>query len=213
MFFFNQVTPQAESYLRCFHALPCPESLDVYIDEQKWVKDFLYEDFSKYLPLTPGNHQITLCYHGQEEPFYKRDFWIVKHKIYTLILAPLPGTETPQAYLVNEPPKAIPEGHFLLRVANFSQLVESSSLQLIEMKPYFKNVPLRQCGHYLAFEPTTCCIEWFSINIQDPFLTSPPLLFKVTRYYTLYLIGGTPEYPLKCIQTMDANSFLQFPKD
>lgn len=213
MFFLSQVPPPAEAYLRCFHALPIAQSLDVYIDGQKWEKDFLYEDFSEYLPLTCGNHHIALCYHKMSEPFYKRDFWIGKHKVYTLIFAPLPGSEMPQGYLINEPPKAIPEEHFLLRVANFSQFSESSSLRLIETKPYFKKVPLRQCSHYLAFQPATTCIEWFSPNLQDPLLTSSPLIFKVTRYYTLYLVGGAPNYPLKCIQTIDGNAFLHFPKD
>ena len=213
MFFLGHVSQTAEAYLRCFHALPIAESLDVYIDHQRWAKDFLYEDFSEYLPLACGNPHIPLSYHGIDEPFYERDFWISKHKIYTLILAPLPGSETPQGYLVNEPPKAIPEEHFLLRVANFSQFLEPSSLQLIEIKPYFKKVPLRQCGHYLAFQVATACVEWFSSNPLEPLLTSLPLSFKVTRYYTLYLIGGVPHYPLKCIQTIDGNAFLHFPKD
>lgn len=213
MFFFNKNSPPAEAYLRCFHALPNSQSVDVYLDKKRWIKDFLYEDFSDYMPLTSGNHHIAFCPHGMIEPFYERDFWIARHKIYTLILSYLPGSETPQGYLINEPPKAIPEEHLLLRVANFSQLMEPSQLELMETKPFFKKVPLRQCSHYLAFSPLTACIQWFSPNAQAPLLTSPPLTFKVTRYYTLYLIGALPDYPLKCIQTIDGNAFLHFPKE
>ena len=198
------------SYLRLFHALPTAESFDIYLDEKKYAKDLLYEDFTVYKPLEPGEHHLTLCTYQSTEPLYERSLWISEHKIYTLVLTYTPNTVTIQGYLLNEPPKAIPEDLFLMRSANFSQQSCPMGLHLIDTKPIFKKVPLRQATSYLGFVPTTASLELIDTSNQDILLTSPPTCFKIARYYTLYVVGGTENYPLKCIRTIDGNSFLHF---
>ena len=198
------------SYLRMFQALPTSESFDFYLDEMKYAKDILYQDFTPYKPLEPGEHLFKVCAHQSTEPLYERSLWMGDGKIYTLVLAHPPNTSTMQGYLINEPPKAIPEEHFLMRVANFSTQTTPMCLHLVETKPIFKKVPLRQCGSYLGFVPTTAAIELLDVSSQDLLLEIPPLIFKPYRYYTLYLVGGTEHNPLKCIRTIDGNSFLAF---
>lgn len=198
------------SYIRLFHALPTADSFDCYLDEKKIVKDLLFEDFTDYKSILPGEHHLTLCAYQSTEPLYERNLWISEHKIYTLVLTYVPSTTTFQGYLLNEPHKNIPEDHFLMRCANFSQQICPMGLHLPEIKPVFKKVPLRQTTPYLGFTPTTAPIELIDTSTQDLLLTSLPYEFKISRYYTLYMIGGTEDYPLKCIRTIDGNSFLHF---
>ncbi|MBP3889155.1 MAG: DUF4397 domain-containing protein [Cellulosilyticum sp.] len=198
------------SYLRLFHALPTAESFDIYLDEVRYCKDFLYEDFTPYKPLSAGEHLLTLTAHQSTEPLYSRTFWISEQKIYTLVLSYLPNTSDYQGYLINDPPKTIPEEHLLIRVANFSQHLAPLCMHLVDIKPIFKKIPLRQTSGYLSFLPTTADIELLEVDGQNVLLTKPSNLFKITRYYTLYIVGGTEDHPLKCIQTIDGNSFIHF---
>lgn len=210
MSFLSKSHTQPESYLRFFHAFAQPISLDVYLDDLLLGKDYLYEDFSPFFPISIGEHHIRFCDHATEEVFYERNLWISKHKIYTLVLSLALSEDLPQGYLLNEPHKAIPEEHFLLRTANFSQVVLPSTLYFPDIKPLYKKVPLRQSSSYLAFLPLTSSMDWILTSTQEVLLSSPPMTFKPTRYYTLYLVGGTDAYPLKCIQTIDGNAFLHF---
>ena len=203
-------TDSSASYLRLFNALPTPESFDVYLDEQHYTKDFLYEDFTPYKSLLPGEHQLTLTAYGSTESLYTRTFWISERKIYTLVISYITVSTQLQAYLINDPPKAIPEEHFLMRTANFSHHTSPLSLHLVDTKPIFKKVPLRQTTSYLSFLPTTVDIELLEIEGQNVLVTKPTNTFKITRYYTLYIIGGTEDYPLKWVQTIDGNSYLSF---
>ena len=202
--------PVLGSYLRLFHAFPTTQSFDVYLDEKKYAKDLLYEDFTVYKALTPGEHQLTICTHRTLDPVYERSVWISEHRIYTLVLAYLPDGSKMQGYLLNDPPKPIPEEHLLIRTANFSQHTSPITLHLEDIKPIFKKIPLRQTSPYLSFIPATAPIELADVTSQESLLTLPEHTFKITRYYTLYLIGGIENYPLKLIQTIDGNSFLHF---
>lgn len=198
------------SYLRFFNALPTADNFDLYLDDHKCTKDWLYEDFTPYKPLTPGEHQLTLMPYRSQEPLYTRSFWVSAQKVYTLVLTYLPQTTDIQGYLINDPPKKIPEEQLLIRVANFSQHTSPLTMHLVDTKPIFKKVPLRQAGSYLGFLPTTAAIELLEIENQTLLATTPSNTFKISRYYTLYIIGGTEDYPLKWVQTIDGNSFIHF---
>ncbi|MBE6022759.1 MAG: DUF4397 domain-containing protein [Cellulosilyticum sp.] len=198
------------SYFRLFHALPTAESFDLYLDDMLYTKDFLYEDFTLYKPISLGEHTLKVCPHKESEPIYERTFWISEKKIYTLVLTYTPNTTNIQGYLLNEPPKAIPEEHLLIRVGNFSQCITPLTLHLVETKPLFKKVPLRQTSSYLSFLPTTAAIELLEIENGHLLTTTSNNTFKISRYYTLYVIGGIENYPLKWVQTIDGNSFIHF---
>lgn len=198
------------SFIRFFDAMPTPKSFDLYIDEQKVAKDVLYEDFTPYLHLESGTHQLKVCAYKKEEPLYERNFWISDMKIYTLVLSFMPHTTELHGYLINEPPKPIPDDRFLMRVANFSEHFSSMTNQIVETKPIFKRIPVRQVGPYLSFEPQTAAMELVDIDNQEVLMTVLPMCFKIYRYYTLYLIGGIEKYPLKWVRTIDGNSFLEF---
>lgn len=200
----------AENYIRFFHALPTSDGLDLYWDDQKLTKDFLYEDFTRYFPTSSGEHHLTITLHHLTEPLYETTLWLSKQKIYTLVLSYTPQTTMIQTNLVYEPPKVIPDEQLLIRSANFSQLPSTFTLQLIDTKPIFKKIPMRQAGSYLAFSPVTATLELDDLDTHESLHQWENHLFKATRYYTLYLIGGTETYPLKCIQTIDGNSFLHF---
>lgn len=198
------------SYLRVFNALLGSASYTLYVDEKKWAKDYLYEDFTSYQPLVPGEHLIKLCTYPKNETLYEHCFMISEAKIYTFVLSYPPNSTDIEGILIQEPPKPIPEDHLLMRCANFSQQTLPLMLHLIDTLPVFKKIPIRNAGSYLSFLPTCVTIELLETESQKVLASQKACLFKPYRYYTLYLIGGTKPYPLKWVQTIDGNSFIHF---
>lgn len=201
---------QPYSFLRVFHATPSSISFDLYLDEQLYAKDLLYEDFTTYKSLINGEHLLSICLHKETEPLLTRRLWMSPEKIYTLVITYLPHSETLQMYLINDPPKKIPEDHFLLRIGNFSQLSHPLKLHLVDTQPIFKKVLSQQLTTYLSFIPNIYTAELIDPEEQKVIISKPNCILKISRYYTLYTIGGTEKYPIKLLLTIDGNSFLSF---
>lgn len=197
-------------FLRILHAIPQPNSFDFYLDEELYAKDLLLEDFTVYKPISSGEHVLTLCLHKQTEPLLKRTLWISQKKIYTLVITFAPHTESLQFYLMNDPPKKLPEEHFLLRVGSFCQNPTPFQLHLVDTKPIFKKISPHQLSPYLSFTPATYNVELVDIESQKVIATKKNCLLKLSRYYTLYIIGGTKNCPVKLLLTIDGSSFLTF---
>ena len=201
---------QPYSFLRVLHAIPTSNSFDLYLDEELYAKDLLYEDFTIYKPLTKGEHVISICLHKDTEPLLTRTLWISPEKVYTLVVTYAPHSETLQCYLMNDPHKKIPEEHFLLRVGNFSQNLMPLQLRLVDTTPLFKKITSHQLSSYLSFSPATYTAELIDLDSKKTILTKANCTLKLSRYYTLYIIGGTKPFPTKLLLTIDGNSFLHF---
>lgn len=206
----KQNVHQPHGFLRILHAIPRPNSFDFYLDEKLYAKDLLLEDFTVYKPIPSGEHVFTLCLHKQTEPLLTRTLWISQEKIYTLVITFAPHTESFQFYLMNDPPKKIPEDHFLLRVGAFCQNPTLFQLHLVDTKPMFKKIASHQLSPYLSFTPDTYNVELIAIESQKVVATQANCLLKRSRYYTLYIIGGTKNCPVKLLLTIDGSSFLSF---
>ena len=81
----SKKTTLPQSYLRLFHIAYTTPSIDLYIDDQKYHTDILYEDFTYYTPLTPGIHQVLITLHHNNETLYKRTVDLKKIQSYSLL--------------------------------------------------------------------------------------------------------------------------------
>lgn len=201
---------QPYSFLRVFHAIPSSISLDLYLDDQLYTKDLLYEDFTVYKPVALGEHLLSICPHKETEPLLTRNLWMSPEKIYTLVITYTPHSESLQIYLMNDPVKKMPEDHFLLRIGNFSQIMQPLKLHLVDTKPFFKKVLCHQLSPYLSFIPNIYTAELMDPEEKNVLASRADCHLKVSRYYTLYSIGGTEKFPTKLLLTIDGNSFLSF---
>ena len=197
-------------FLRILHATASSDSFDIYLDEKLYTKDLLYEDFTVYKPLAVGEHVLSVCLHKEAAPFLTHPLWISSEKIYTLVITYDSHGETLQGYLMNDPQKKIPEEHFLLRVGDFSQHLMPLQLRLVDTKPLFKKIKPHECTPYLSFSPGTYTAELTELGSQNIMSTKPNCILKLSRYYTLYLIGGSKQFPNKLLLTIDGSSFLYF---
>lgn len=200
-----------EAFLRCFHALPSPVSLDVYLDDVLYIKDFLYEDFSHYKPLAKGEHQISITLHEQTNILCTRSIWISNEKIYTLIISTDFKTLGPGLYLINDAQRPIPNEHCLLRLGTFCNLLHLVNIQFSEQTLAFRKISPHQSSHYLSFTPGTYDITALTHEKNDTVCELKNSSFKISRIYTLYLLGNASDnYPLHFLLSIDGSSFLSF---
>lgn len=205
----KHIAKQSFCYLRIFHALPTHESYDIYIDDQPLIKDILYQDFTKYFTIGDTHHTLTLCKHRSKESLLTQEIRLSTQKIYTLILY-VTLDSTPTLLLLNEPQKKIPEAHLLARAVNLSLLPTPLKLYFEETKPTFKRLDPGHYSSYLAF-PTAP----YQLCLQDPatekiIYEKANILLKPTRYYSFYIVGGLPSFPLQVIISVEGNSLYHF---
>lgn len=201
----------SEAFLRFFHAFPSPISLDIYLDDVLYIEDFLYEDFSPYKPLTKGEHQLSITLHGQTELLCTRTIWISYEKIYTLIISTDFKTLAPGLYLINDVQRPIPNEHCLLRLGAFSDFPDLMTIQFVDQTLGFKKVSPHQISHYLSFPPHTYAVIGLAHEKNKPLCELKSLSLKVSRIYTLYLLGnGSKQYPFHFLLSIDGSSFISF---
>ena len=205
----KHLAPQSFCYLRFFHAFPNHESYDLYIDDAPLAKDILYQDFTKYFLVGDTHHTLTLCKHGTKDLLLTEAIHLSSQKIYTLILYATQEGE-PLLLLLNEPPKKIPEAQLLARAVNLSVLPTPLKLYFQDTKPTFKRLASGHYSSYLSFPTAT-----YQLCLQDPatekiIYERSNVLLKPTRYYSFYLVGGLPHFPLQVIQCVEGNSLYHF---
>lgn len=205
----KHLTKQPFCYLRFFHALPTHDSYDLYINEQLFVKDVLYQDFTKYFTLGEAHHTLTLCKHRTKDILLTQEIRLSSQKIYTLILyATLYGT--PILLLLNEPQKRIPEEQLLARTVNLSLLPSSLKLYFEETKPTFKRLEAGHYSSYLSFPTATYQLFLQDAATEKIIYERLNILLKPTRYYSFYIVGGLSHFPLQIIMCVEGNSLYHF---
>lgn len=204
-------TEAFEAFLRCFHALPSPISLDIYLDDVLYIEDFLYEDFSPYKPLIKGEHQLSITLHGQTDILCTRTIWMSHEKIYTLIITTDFKTLGPGLYLINDAQRPIPNEHCLLRLGTFCDFLDLMTIQFVDQTLGFRKISPHQISHYLSFLPDTYHLMALTHEKNDQICELKQTHLKISRIYTLYLIGnGSKNYPFHFLLSIDGSSFLSF---
>lgn len=200
-----------EAFLRCFHTLPSPISLDIYLDDVLYIKDFLYEDFSPYQPITKGEHQISITLHGQTDILCTRSIWMSHEKIYTLIIATDFKTLGTGLYLINDTKRPIPNEHCLLRLGAFCDLLDLVTVEFVDQTLAFRKIAPHQISHYLSFMPDTYHTTASAHEKNEKICELKNISLKISRIYTLYLLGnGSKNYPLHFLLSIDGSSFISF---
>lgn len=199
------------SYMRFFHALPVQYSMDIYIDGKLVFRDVLYEDFTDYIKLSPGEHTLSLTQAKSPITVSSMTWHIPNEKVYTAIIAP----KTKEGmgisiYKMEDVLRPIPSNNFLVRFGHFSLPTPAVDVFLSDKTPVFKRVSCNELTNYLPSKPGIYTLEVKESNSGNSLITLPNIRLKPSRFYSIYAIGnGTNSFPLTLALPIDGNSYLK----
>jgi hypothetical protein len=201
----------SKSYLRFFHALPIQYSIDIYIDDKLTFCDRLYEDFTDYIALLPGEHTIHITRTNNPIIIFSTTWDISDQIIYTGIIAPKTkegiGIEI---YKMEDVTRPIPSNNFLIRFGHFSMNTSSIDVFLSNDMATFKRVSCSELTNYTSLKPGIYTLQIIDSKTGKRLLTAPNIRLKPIRFYSIYMIGtGLKEFPLLSVISLDGNSYLK----
>ncbi len=199
------------SYMRFFHALPVKYSIDIYIDTKLVFRDVLYEDFTDYIALCPGEHTINITHAKNPITVYSMIWYVPNKKIYTGIIAPKTkdgiGIEV---YKIEDLIRPIPSNNFLVRLGHFSMTTPTIDAFLSDNTAAFKKVSCNELTNYTASKSGVHTLQIKDSKTENSLLMVPNIRLKTSRFYSIYVIGnGSKEFPLTLAIPIDGNSYLK----
>ncbi|MEF9960954.1 MAG: DUF4397 domain-containing protein [Niameybacter sp.] len=206
-------------YFRLFNARPTKDAFDVYLDDEQIYNYLLYEDFTKYYPISSGKHVIKITYHHQHESLYEKKINLQRYQLYTGVLGhKYMEPETFHIFCLEESKKKLEGTHLALRLLHFSRFEGNLNLSIDDTPLPIKNIRYGQASSYLVQEPNTYTLhigstpETFTDEVELP----PPLAscagqkLKPGRLYSIFFVGeGTVSFPYKPILSIDGYSYLK----
>ena len=206
----QQGAPPSAGYIRFFQVVPTRRSLSLFIDDKLYHKNWFYEDFTPYLHLPSGQHQVAIKDSKTEDLLFDKRINVKPYASFTYLFAEHPKKEDLlHLFALEDTKKAIHAPHCLLRLAHFAKPIERILLQAGNEKLFFKNIAYTQLSNYTVVEPNAYPFEVIPTTSEKPLLNLKPKPLKVGRLYTFYLIGnGSKAYPYKIVRSIDGPSFL-----
>lgn len=206
-----KLTPLTKSYVRFFHAIPINYSIDIYIDSKLIFCDILYQDFTDYISLLPGEHTIHMTRTKNPIIIYSAVWDILDQKIVTGVIAP----KTKEGigidiYQMEDILRPIPSNNFLIRFGHFSMNTGAVDVFLSNDKATFKRVSCSEMTNYTSSKPDIYTLQINDSKTGKLLVKAPNMRLKTTRFYSIYALGnGSKEFPLIVIISLDGNSYLK----
>lgn len=203
-----------KTFIRFFNALPSLDFLDFYIDDQCIASHKGYEDFTKYIHIPSGQHQLSVAKHKEKEFLINKRVNLRPDSIFTIVAAPpYRGNEPISLFSIEEPSKLTDNENCYIRTCSFSPTLPPSDFSLIEDYYLFKNLKYSVVTPYLPCKIGTYPIHIVKHSDHSSVLNISNTLLKPKRFYTAYIIGlDTKDFPLKTILSIDGRSYLKIRK-
>ncbi|MDP4171687.1 MAG: DUF4397 domain-containing protein [Bacillota bacterium] len=185
--------PAGNSTIRLIHAAPQAANVDVYVNENKIVKNFSFKQISSYFTLPPGKYQIDVYPEGNmTEAVISKKIEAVDGKSYTL--AVIEGEKHLRliSYL-NE--AMVPHNETKIRFIHLSPDAPAVDIAVPNGDVVFENVSYKQATNYLALTPMTIDLEARVTSTKQIALSLPKLKFRPNVAYSIIAVGYAKEKP------------------
>ena len=207
----SKTDPISLSYIRFFHALPIKYGIDIYIDNKLRFNDVLYEDFTEYIALPPGQHTVHLSRTKNPIVLCSKVLNISDQKIYTSTVAPKSREGTGiDIYKIEDVLRTIPSNNFLIRFGHSGGNSAAVDVFLSDDVPLFKRVSYSEITNYTPKNPGIYTLQLKESKTGKVLVSAPNIRLKPSRFYSIYTLGnGSKEYPHIVVIPLDGNSYLK----
>lgn len=192
------------SLVRIFHAAPQTGNVDVYIDDQMVFNNLAFADFTRYIYLDQGEHNISLYIAGQKNtPIINQIVDIPSQQIFTVAAI---GNSDDLGLLVipDKVSKSPSQNYSSVRFIHLSANAPGVDI-VVNKETLFEDIEFEEGTDYLDLNSGT-----YNINVVLNSDKSVVLPLKVTlnanKIYTIYIIGNPPN--LQAVQVVDGNTYV-----
>ena len=192
------------SLVRIFHAAPQTGNVDVYIDDQMVFNNLAFGDFTRYIYLDQGEHNISIYIAGQKNmPIINQIVDIPSQQIFTVAAI---GNSDDLGLLVipDKVSKSPSQNYSSVRFIHLSANAPGVDI-VVNGETLFEDIEFEEGTDYVDLNSGT-----YNINVVLNSDKSVVLPLKVTlnanKIYTIYIIGNPPN--LQSVQVVDGNTYV-----
>lgn len=206
------------THIRVLHAIPNGPNVDIYLNEDLVIEGLAYSRFTSYLPVNPGEYDVTVYQSGTgTDPIISEKLTVPADDILTV--AAIGVIENPSLYPIPDPPTPIEDGKSAVRFVHLSPNApevdvyfhKSPVMKDAEMgTPLFNNVSYKDFTAYSQQAPGEYTMRLTPAGGKDVVLYVPNINLKANSYYSIYAIGflnGEP--PLSVVIPLDGQSYIK----
>jgi hypothetical protein len=173
--------------IRFLHTALDITDVDIFINNQKFIKNVSYLKCTDYFPIQEGDHQIDLYPSGSTaDPLFSQMISVSAGKFYTIAIF----MELDQVILtpyLNQP--EVPIGESKVRFLHLSPDYPSLDIAVKDRDVIFSNLSFTSTTEYLGLTPMTVDLEARESGTKNVIFPMPKSKFLPNKAYTLVLIG------------------------
>jgi len=189
------------------HASPDTPAINVYTNKQVIAKSLTYRNFTEYLPLPAGTHNIKVSLSSsQDEMFLEEDFKISPNSIYTVAVT---GKPTNISLLIISDLVACLGSKVNLKMLHLAPDTGNLDISIPNGTILFKDVPYLESTAYITLQPGTYTLQAKVSGTDNVILTVPRQKLSASKAYTAYVVGSSDGDPaLQMLTPLDGSSYL-----
>ncbi|SHK32656.1 DUF4397 domain-containing protein [Desulforamulus aeronauticus] len=195
------------SYIRVLHASPDAPPVDLYADNTIIAKGLSYRNFTEYLPVSSGTHNIKVVHsESPGEQILESSQNIPPNSIQTIAL--VDNLANIRLLPISDQPASLDVNKVNLKFVHLAPDLSNVDLTLPDGTVLFSNVSFKEATDYLTLNPNNHTLQ---VRVEgEVILTVPNQKLSAGKVYSAYLIGrnnGNP--PLQLLTPLDGSSYLQ----
>lgn len=203
---FRVINPNI-SYIRFLNASPNTQPVDIYINNKLIGTNLQFKDFTNYMPIIPGVHNIKFFALGTKKPIINKNLIIPDSRIFTIPL--IDSLDNINIEIVEDPKQKLTPGKTNLRFINLSPNTPEVNLYIKNVGKVFENVGFTDITNYIELSPKSYEFDVRLDSNDKSIVKHPDANFTANRFYSIYLVGvldGKP--PIQVLIPLDGNSYL-----
>lgn len=206
--FFLQDIVYKPSYVRVLHASPDAPPVDIYVNDQLIYSKLKYQEFTEYIPVTPGQYNVKVYATGTtKDPVIDTIIDVVANQDYTIAATGL--LKDIKALVVHDTALLLPANSGQVKVVHLSPNAPAVDVTLPDGTILFKDIEYKEVSNNLIVPSSKYTIQLRVNGTDQVVLTVPNVLIKPDKYYTVYAVGlvGNQETPLQVLIALDKASY------
>lgn len=196
------------SFIRVLHASPDTQRVDVYANGALIARNIRYKEFTPYLRVAPGQHNITVYGAGTTtRPILNTNVTILPKSIYTA--AAIGRASNLELYLIPEPIGQTLSNKANIRFVHLMPNAPAVDITTPDGKVLFPNINYKGITNYISVNPGKHNFQLRTAGTDNILLTIPNIILKPKRNFTMYAVGLADRKPgFQVLIPLDGNTYL-----